>query len=129
MTLFKFGWKIVTKKLVNEFLNVLECPQFFPITVNFICPIFETNQSIPSNGLCPFYLAFPYFFKLATWQHRKIAFKVLVLIKYIDGSCSVDHKSCSLVSPVNRQRQSDGYQWCLFQCCSDIVKMKETSNK
>ena len=29
--------------------------------------------------------------------------------KYINGSCSVDRINCSLVIPVNRQRQSDGY--------------------
>ena len=28
---------------------------------------------------------------------------------YIDGYCSVDHINCSLVIPVNRQRQSDSY--------------------
>ena len=30
-------------------------------------------------------------------------------VSYIDGSRSVDRIYCSLVSPVNRQRQSDGY--------------------
>ena len=29
---------------------------------------------------------------------------------YIDGSRSVDHRNRNLVTPVNRQRQSDGYQ-------------------
>ena len=46
----------------------------------------------------------------------------------MDGSCSVDHINCSLVIQVNRQRQSNGYYWRLFQCCVDIVKLKETSN-
>ena len=53
---------------------------------------------------------------------------MIILWLYIDGSCSVDRISCSQVSPVNRQRQSDGYQLSLFLCCGDIVKMKETSN-
>ena len=47
----------------------------------------------------------------------------------IDGCRSVDRINCSLVTPVSRQMQSDGYQWRLFQCCEDIVKMKETSDK
>ena len=46
------------------------------------------------------------------------------LVTYIDGSCPVDRLSCSLVSPVNRRRQSDGYQWCLFRCCGNIVKWR-----
>ena len=33
---------------------------------------------------------------------------------YIEGSSFIDRISCSLVSPVNRQRQSDGYQWCII---------------
>ena len=31
----------------------------------------------------------------------------------IDGSLSVDGINCSLVIPVSRQTQSDGYKWCL----------------
>ena len=31
------------------------------------------------------------------------------MYKYIDGSCSVDCINCSLVSPVSRQMQSDGF--------------------
>ena len=33
---------------------------------------------------------------------------------YLDGSCSFDCINCSLVNQVNRQRQSDSYQWCFF---------------
>ena len=29
--------------------------------------------------------------------------------RYIDGCCSVDRINCSLVTPVNRQRQSEGF--------------------
>ena len=47
---------------------------------------------------------------------------------YINVCHSVDRINCSLVTPENRQRQSDGYQWRLFGCCKDIVKMEETSN-
>ena len=32
-----------------------------------------------------------------------------IVYPYIDGSCSVDRINCSLVIPVNRQRQSEGY--------------------
>ena len=45
-----------------------------------------------------------------------------VSARYIVGSCSVDRLNCSLVIPVSRLRQSDGYQWCLF--CGDIVKIR-----
>ena len=47
---------------------------------------------------------------------------------YIDGCRSVDRIICSLVTPVNRQRQSDSYWWRLFRCCDDIVKMEEKSD-
>ena len=30
---------------------------------------------------------------------------------YIVGSCAVDHINYSLVTPVNRQMQSEGYEW------------------
>ena len=42
----------------------------------------------------------------------------------IDGCRSIGRKNCSLVTPVNRQWQSDGYLWRLFRCCKDIVKME-----
>ena len=34
---------------------------------------------------------------------------ILSLSQYIDGCRSVDHVNCRQVTPVNRQRQSDGY--------------------
>ena len=52
-------------------------------------------------------------------------YSIQVAFLYIDGSCSVEPIKCSLVIPVNRQRQSDGCKWCW--CCGGIVKMKETS--
>ena len=33
----------------------------------------------------------------------------LIFLRCIDGSCSVDHIKCSLVTPVSRQMHSDGY--------------------
>ena len=41
--------------------------------------------------------------------HKQILTKTTMGV-YIDGCCSVDHVNCSLVTPVNRRRQSDGYQ-------------------
>ena len=40
---------------------------------------------------------------------------------FIDGSRSVVRINCGLVRPVSRQMQSDGYQWCLFQCQDKIA--------
>ena len=42
-------------------------------------------------------------------------------LTYIDGSCAIDHINFSLVTPVSRQMQSDGYQWRLFWCRGEIV--------
>ena len=36
------------------------------------------------------------------------------LSRYIDSSCAVGCISYNLVTPVNRQTQSDGYEWRLF---------------
>ena len=33
---------------------------------------------------------------------------------YIDSSCAVDRINYSLVTPVNRQTQGDGYEWRIF---------------
>ena len=60
-------------------------------------------------------------------RHCQIC-KCIVSTKYIDGCRSVDCINCSLVTPVNRQSQSDGYYWRLFWCCDDMVKMEETSH-
>ena len=53
---------------------------------------------------------------------------ILVTEPFKEGSHSVDHINCSLVTPVSRQTQSDVYEWRLFWCCDDIVKMEETSD-
>ena len=40
----------------------------------------------------------------------------------IDGCHAIDRIKCSLVTPVNRQTQSDGYECRLFRCWDEIVK-------
>ena len=51
------------------------------------------------------------FFNVATSRGRSfIILGLLHILIYIDGCRSVDRIDCSLVTPVNRQRQSDGYQ-------------------
>ena len=55
------------------------------------------------------------FFQLRYW-HSLISYSERLFwgfninMTYIDGSRSVDHINCSLVIPVSRQRQSDGYK-------------------
>ena len=51
------------------------------------------------------------------------------------GSCSVDHRNCSLVIPVSRQRQSDGFLVVFNQTLSmyglwlERIKKGEVSKK
>ena len=49
-------------------------------------------------------------------------------MSYIDGSCAVDCINCSLVTPVSRLMQSDGYQCCFF-ICETRHKLVSTFNK
>ena len=49
----------------------------------------------------------------------------LILLVLIDGSCAIDRINCSLVTPVNRQTQSGGYEFHLFRCRDEIVKLLE----
>ena len=46
------------------------------------------------------------------------------MTSFIDGSSSVGRINCSLVIPINRQMQNDGY----FAVALILSKMKETSN-
>ena len=43
---------------------------------------------------------------------------------YIDGSRSVDRTNCSLVSPVNRQRQGDGISDAYFDVAMILSKWR-----
>ena len=56
---------------------------------------------------------------------RRNLCKTLYTKVFIDGSCSVDRINWSLVIPINRHRQSDGYQWRLFQCREGICQNEE----
>ena len=54
--------------------------------------------------------AFYHFVDDVILLHFVTFFTLGVKVIYKDGSCSVDRISCGLVSPVNRQSRSDGYQ-------------------
>ena len=48
----------------------------------------------------------------------------LINVRWKVSSCSVDRINCSLVIPVNRQRQSDGYQCHLFNVAVILSKWR-----
>ena len=48
-------------------------------------------------------------------RHSRVLFINIASVTYTDGSHSVECINYSLVIPVNRQKQSDGKEWCLFR--------------